>query len=280
MYITYLVVSLPVSYTYINDALIMSFHINTSWLYHYMAVLNILNFLDHYSTHLYLWRDRGRKQGRWDAELQHLQEKLKMANELHDMVGSELSQLVAFSDRESKFENSVLNQLAVSALDKVRTFAHILKGEEKIDSLPEILGKLYYRLKSLERYEIVLIENEQLYIKQNINSKKNKNKFNKDLTNFEKIQVDRILSEWIANVIRHGKPNKIIIGYREAIHKLTIFIWDDNVQFKWNGKAQSGGLGSISWRAKNISASICARSYNKGTFFVLQIKVPVRKLEK
>ena len=271
--------------TYSSDFVMLLTSNDFPWLYHYFSVVSVFHFLYFFSYHLYLWRERGRQQGLNDAEINYLKEKLQMANELHDIVGSQLTQIVAGTEN-SKTEHSSLHQLAVSSLDKVRSFAHILKGEDNPKDLPDLIFDYARRLHGLQRYELKIILNKlEFSLSKNESfcfseaelasfnrtaDDKNEN-ISLNIDNFTLLQIDRILSEWVANVVRHANPEKIGVGYKIRNSTILVFIWQNATAFYWNGSASRGGLSSIAWRCKNLNAQARCRKFQGGAIFLLRM---------
>lgn len=273
IYRRYLPQSLLVLAFYLHDCLVIGYQINTPWLYHYMSIMNVVHFLDHFSFHLYLWRDRGRH----EAEMEHAQTKLRMAHELHDVVGAELSQMVVLSRQiqATDFRDS-LSRLASGALEKIRDFAHILKDEAEVDSLPRILEKLCARLNALHRYEVVYCDNIP-FVNNGLNppasTATGQNKLQSavlTISPFTRMHIERMLSEWSSNVIRHARSAKrLVVGWQERPHKVRIFFSQDANPFQWSGTAESGGLKGLELRAREIGAQLSCRKRHGGALWLL-----------
>lgn len=260
MYIRFHVIAILVGALYVNDALVLGSAVMLPWLYHYLSLVNIVNFFDHYSYQLFLWRERGRQMGESTASVRHLREKLNMAHELHDVVGAQLSQIVALSDASASSEKHAnLNELASSSLEKIRNFAHILKGETETDELPLILEKLADRLKALGRHEVLLhISAAQTGARA--------------LSGDQRHHIERILSEWSSNVIRHARGAKRLeLGCRVRRGRVTVFFYQDAPAFSWRGKADRGGLLSMRRRATAIKADIQCRHVRGGALLIVAI---------
>jgi len=190
------------------------------------------------------------------AALKHLQDKLWLAHDLHDTVGAQLSQICVIAESEKEIPRVHLGVLAHAVLENVRNFAHILKGEEAIDSLRVQLAKLNKGLIALGRYEISLYEpSEEI-----------------DLEALALLHIERILAEWTANIIRHSHARRIAFGARVQNRIILIWFFQDSPAFTWRGKATRGGLKGIGDRAQQIGAQTQIRSRQGGAFFLLRIK--------
>ncbi len=201
-----------------------------------------------------------------------------MAHELHDVVGAELSQIVVLSQQPDSTERNALSSLAASALEKIRDFAHILKGERQVDELPEILSRLTQRLRALRRYEVIYLENpsrvhlrETRHYHEAIRENKNTSRL-LDLSPFMRMHIERILSEWTSNVIRHARTSKqLVVGWQINKKKLRIFFFQDATPFEWRGRAERGGLRSLELRAQELGGTISCRNRHAGAVWLLAI---------
>lgn len=276
-YMIYLILAIPVSLTYINDALLRSYHLNTPWLYHYMSFFNIINFLYHMSYHFYLWKEQEKQL----VNEKLLQQKLNLAHDLHDMVGSELSQVVVASRQLTSGAGETIATLSSDALERVRDFSHILKGQEKYETLSAKIHKTGEKLSALSRYQVFLHGTPfQNLTEKNYSKKIQSNtliqnfiKNESRLDHYSSIQVERILSEWLANTIRHSQSDSIHLLYSHRPGRLRIGIWNNKSSFTWKGAAKRGGLYSIQRRAEFMQARVCSRSWQSGTFFYLSVPV-------
>lgn len=279
MYLRFFMFGIPVGMLYINDALLLSYQINTPFLYHYLGLANAMNFIDHYSYHLYLWRFHGHR----EAQVTHLKEKLRMAHELHDVVGAELAQVVVLSQSaNASTEVGVLAQLAGSSLEKIRNFAHILKGESDAPTVPALLENLHKRLQLLGRFEVQYLANPaDVYLQASRHADKNgTHAFHtsalEKITPFARMHIERILSEWSSNVIRHGKSAKrLVVGWQIKNQKLRIFFFQNAAPFSWRGGADRGGLKSLEQRADEIGGRVFCRERSNGCVFMLVVPLGV-----
>ncbi|GAB4432519.1 MAG: hypothetical protein OHK0011_15400 [Turneriella sp.] len=197
---------------------------------------------------------------RQQEQLRYLQNKLDLANDLHDSVGAKLSQIAVIADSDYIDDTRPLKGLSSSVLENVRNFAHILKGEERVATLKTQLTRLAESLRTLGRYEVTLAMPED----------------DIRLSDITLLNLDRILSEWTANAIRHARATQFALGVRSRRGRLTICFYQNRTPFSWRGKAERGGLRSIATRAQNINASVSVKPYKGGSLFVLRLKPNVQ----
>lgn len=256
-YKIYLIIVIPVTFTYLNDTLIRSYTINTPWMYHYMSIGNVINFLYHFTYQLYLWREYEKSR----AAISLMKQKLDLSDELHDMVGSQLSQLVVISENLKEDLGKQIASMAKDSLEKVRDFSHLLKEEKKVLTLNEVIQNTATRLRRIKRFHVSVIElpeKEKFYLEK--------------LNHYACLQVERILSEWISNLIKHTKSDVITIGFAEnQKEKIRIFIKSNETQFRFHGRAEKGGLFSMQNRASSIGAHIASRPCEDGTILLISL---------
>ncbi|MFO1524658.1 MAG: hypothetical protein U1F16_01655 [Turneriella sp.] len=190
------------------------------------------------------------------AEVKFLQDKLWFAHDLHDTVGSQLAQMSVLAGKTDARSTTHLAELAKGTLENVRNFAHVLKGEQRVDDLNAQLWKLEQSFRALGRYEVNYVADEAPG----------------RVSDLALLHVDRILSEWTANVIRHSGADRVSFGTKSRDKHVRIWFYQNAGGFTWRGEAQSGGLRSIALRAQNIGAEVTVRRRGNGAYFILTVK--------
>ncbi|MBX3723603.1 MAG: hypothetical protein KF713_17290 [Turneriella sp.] len=190
------------------------------------------------------------------AEVKFLQDKLWFAHDLHDTVGSQLAQMSVLAGKTDTRSTTHLAELAKGTLENVRNFAHVLKGEQRVDDLGSQLWKLEQSFRALGRYRVEYVPEEGVG----------------RISDLALLHVERILSEWTANVIRHSGASHVAFGTHSRENFVRIWFYQNAGGFTWRGGAQRGGLRSIAMRAENIGARVTVRRRGKGAYFVLTVK--------
>jgi len=190
------------------------------------------------------------------AEVKFLQDKLWFAHDLHDTVGSQLAQMSVLAGKTDSRSTTHLTELAKGTLENVRNFAHVLKGEQRVDDLNAQLWKLEQSFRALGRYQVSYAAEETP----------------RRVSDLALLHVDRILSEWTANVIRHSGADSVSFGTKSRDNSMRIWFYQNSGGFTWRGKATAGGLRSIAMRAENIGAQVTVRRRGKGAYFILTVK--------
>lgn len=190
------------------------------------------------------------------AEVKFLQDKLWFAQDLHDTVGSQLAQMSVLAGKTDTCSTTHLAELAKGTLENVRNFAHVLKGEQRVDDLNSQLWKLEHSFRALGRYQVNFLAED----------------IPGHVSDLALLHVDRILSEWTANVIRHSCADTVSFGTRSRSNQLRIWFYQNVGGFTWRGQAHKGGLRSIALRAQNIGAHVTVRRRGTGAYFMLTVK--------
>lgn len=198
---------------------------------------------------------------RQQEQLRYLQNKLNLANDLHDAVGSKLAQIVVLAHHKRLDDTRPLQALSTSVLENVRNFAHILKGEEQVATLKRQLESLAHSLQALGRYEVQLVLPEH----------------DIPLSDICLLNIERILSEVSANAIRHAQASQFTLGARTKAGQVTVFFYQNNTPFSWRGQAERGGLKNMATRAANIHAQVQIKSFKRGALFLLRLKCPTQQ---
>ncbi|MFO1526366.1 MAG: hypothetical protein U1F16_10380 [Turneriella sp.] len=190
------------------------------------------------------------------AEVKFLQDKLWFAHDLHDTVGSQLAQMSLLAGKTDERSTTHLAELAKGTLENVRNFAHVLKGEQRVDDLNSQLWKLEQSFRALGRYQVDYTADET----------------RGRVSDLALLHVDRILSEWTANVIRHSGADHVGFGTRSRDNFVRIWFYQNAGGFTWRGAALKGGLRSIALRADNIGAQVAVRRRGAGAYFIITVK--------
>ena len=184
------------------------------------------------------------------------EERYRIARDIHDSVGSDLTHMIARS--RTLTDDSGLHDLARRTLEKIKDIVYLLRNpEDNQQTLSEFMLENADSLRQSRLYTIDTELDSGILIS--------------DLR--ERIHLKRIFSEWLSNTIRHSRPRNIRIVLRQGKRHVYIAVQDDGIGFRWNGKARSNGLGNIAERARLARASVAARPRDKGgTLFVTRIK--------
>lgn len=178
-------------------------------------------------------------------------ERIRVARELHDHVGSMLSTLkVQAGALESRLESKEpgTQQRAtnlITLLDKtsseVRRLSHdmlgselsrfgLLKAMEDLTASIRIAGKLEVELKQ--------------------------NGMDQRLDSSMEMALYRIAQELVSNALKHAEPQKISIGLERSLGRMRLVVADDGIGFDL-GKARAGiGLENVEGRAARIGATV------------------------
>jgi len=175
--------------------------------------------------------------------IQYSNQKMKIAGELHDKIGADLSYLVLEANRlKDQFpEFRDLNLSLKSALESIRDYVYILTSEKDNHQILEAeIDKYLMRLKSSKMIEVdYKISDISEY-----------------LSIDESVHLQRIFSEIMTNVMRHSKPKSLHFKLFKKKTYLGFLIYHDGQPFEWRSWKTSNyngiGLFSIQDRLHKI----------------------------
>ncbi|MCB1309382.1 MAG: hypothetical protein KDK30_14425 [Leptospiraceae bacterium] len=189
-------------------------------------------------------------------------ERNRIAGDLHDWVGSELTGAIMFLEARSRTDGqlqSLVYQLK-EILERLRDLVFFLnRPDEEAYDLHAVIGEYIERLIESGRYT----------------AQKNLQEISLSLA--VSLHAQKIFYEWMANCLRHGDARHFHIRWELRRGKAVLVIQSDGASFSWNGKRTSGmgvGLSSMSQRARQIGARVRSVAIPDGTLFVLTVPVP------
>ncbi len=175
--------------------------------------------------------------------IQYSNQKMKIAVELHDKIGADLSYLVLEANRlKDQFpEFKDLNLSLKSALESIRDYVYILTSEKDNHQILEAeIDKYLLRLKSSKMIEVDYKLTD----------------ISECLTMDESVHLQRIFSEIMTNVMRHSKPKYLHFLLFKKKAYLGFLIYHDGQPFEWRSWKDSNyigmGLSSIQDRLHKI----------------------------
>lgn len=175
--------------------------------------------------------------------IQYSNQKMKIAGELHDKIGADLSYLVleATKLKEQFPEFKDLNLSLKSTLESIRDYVYMLTSEkDNHQILEEEIDKYFSRLKSSKIIEVEY----------------NLSEISDYLSIDESLHIHRIFSEIMINVMRHSKPKFLHFLLFKKKAYLGFLIYHDGQPFEWrswkNSNYNGMGLSSIQDRLQKI----------------------------
>lgn len=252
--------------TYICDLSIRAYWSNLPFLYHYASLFNVLQFLVLYSLTLFAYKESNLR-----MQIAHLNERKKITHELHDSVAANLNEIKMFfsGHRPNSAEISEIEKLASESLESIRdlvSYNSKLSAGDK--PLSEMILARSERLEKTGMYRV-------------LTDIKQSTKHDPWIV----YHIDRILSEWISNVVRHSKPDTIRIALKERDSSgLTVCILDNGkgirqrfpVSEKTSGQK---GLLHIGDRSQKMNAVTRALRFKDFNAFIIRLPA-INKLKK
>ncbi|MFZ1520315.1 MAG: two-component regulator propeller domain-containing protein [Ignavibacteriaceae bacterium] len=192
----------------------------------------------------------------------------RIASDLHDEIGSNLSSITLLSsimmnkveeNPEIKKQMLDINFAAKSSTESIRDIIWFINPtSDKLSSLfSRIKETTNFMLSGLD-YKLILCEVNQ------------DEKINPEL----KRNLYLIYKETLNNIVKHSAAKNVMIDFSRNQNKLKVFIKDDGIGFDQNSIKEGNGLKNIKARAEQISASIeIISSEKKGTAVNLEVVI-------
>jgi len=187
-------------------------------------------------------------------------EKLRISEELHDDIGSKLSNLNQFVSDKEIFSKGTSRKIE-SIINDVRSISHKL-SPNKIT---------FFSFK--EQIENVV---EEALFNTNIEYTLHFNNEFMFLIESQKLNIYRIIQEFLHNAIKHSKATIIEIELSKLENNLILSIEDNGVGFVVEEKKSGLGLINIQRRVDYLHGKIELSSVlNKGTFALVSIPISI-----
>jgi signal transduction histidine kinase len=182
-------------------------------------------------------------------ELAVLQERNRLARELHDSVTQSLHSLILMAEAGQRLVSS-------GEIERARGYL-IRLGEISQQALKE-MRLLVYELRPLELRGVGLVD----ALQQRLDSVERRSGVEvklivgKDLEVPVSVEEDlfRIAMEALNNALKHANPTKVTVSLMKEIHRekpcYQIEVVDDGIGFDLNSKTGKGGLGLVSMKER------------------------------
>lgn len=196
------------------------------------------------------------------ARLKLTHDRMELSRELHDVLGSDLGEIVIHAEshaadgRDAAGSNAVAF-LARRSLAHLRDIVRLLKvNADEIEPLHVYMQQYVDRLRLTGRFRVdARLESVAL-------------------PDYLNLQAQRIFLEWMANVVRHARAGEITTALRRRRGRLALYVIDDGVEFNWNGERTGSGLAHIADRARGLHARVRCRRIRGRNCFVCRMPLP------
>jgi len=203
------------------------------------------------------------------------EERLRIARDLHDNIGAQLTFIISSIDNAKYIINSndtKLTERFSHISDFARNAMTQLRGTIWVLNKPEIsIRDLENRI--LNFIEKAKISDMQVAFKYKIN-----NTNNYKLTMNQGISIFRILQEAVSNAIKHASASSIVLSVFEKREQVIFSLIDNGHGFLIEEVTLGEGLKNMKERAKSIDANLeIISSPEKGTQLILGIPVSLMR---
>jgi signal transduction histidine kinase len=196
---------------------------------------------------------------RRDYERELAQQRIRIARDVHDSVGSDLTNLILHTSGAKSGEILYAHQLAKRVFEKMKDVVSFLQGDDgNEENTGTFIAEYVERLNFTGKFQATLQTT--------------------GYTPLDDVRLNvhfrRIFCEWMSNTLRHSKPDKIDIILRSRDNMCYLLIRDNGHGFRWNGQSMYSGLGNISDRVQHMRGKTFSRKWESagtgGTLFFLK----------
>lgn len=250
-----IVVAVPiVLFSYVSDLFLRLYWNDWVFLYHYVALFNVLQFLVLYSLTLFAFKEAA---NRWRLRL--AEQRLLLSRELHDSIGADIHEISVHAGHLGSDSAA-----AKSIQTLTRNVIHEMSEIVEFMRMPSSPSDAFYL--HIERVSDRLANSGVCEVQASIS----------DFTlpsDFQEFQMKRIFSEWITNVLRHSQPSMLRIRWNKRRRACSLIIADNGTGLSWTGQAMGSGLANIARRAQSMRGSV--RSFMMQSVNVFVCRVPL-----
>ncbi|MCR9145105.1 MAG: histidine kinase [bacterium] len=277
------------------DAALRFYLHNYSWVFQYTVIGNIIHFFNVSVDTLFAWKLRAEGYRKQVGE-----ERVRIAREVHDTVGSHLTEIVLQSeslqgnsggDLEGDSQGvqekaAIVRSLARSSLERIRDIVGMLSSIDKdgdqnreVESLEEYIRSHADRIRNLERYTVELDladpgAQSKRESRQDAQPARN-SKTASAVPSFEQtMHLKRIYAEWMSNVLRHSRPRDLRIALVTRAGWASLRVVDDGTGIAWRGERLHSGLANIAERVEILGGRVRSFRFARGNVFLC--RVPLR----
>jgi len=186
------------------------------------------------------------------------QERTRIAKDLHDGVGQQITLLKMKAQNSDQTELSVL---AHNALEEVRSISR--------DLYPVTLAKIGLK-ESLEKLLLDIDEETDLFVSVEIDD------VNAHFNEIDSLNVYRFIQEAVSNVLKHAQAKTLIVNILKQSDAIHILIKDNGEGFDISDKNKQNSLGlkTMQERINILNGSVALKSKKgEGTSVIVQIPV-------
>ena len=205
-----------------------------------------------------------REKRRHEAERHVHEERVRIARDLHDDVGTGLAKIVimaenAAADQDNESIRSIADT-AQQVIDSVRSIVWVMKSND--DRLAATIGYIQSKVADLMSDKGISFSYDELLTKEHL---------------IDAIAMRNIVlstKEIATNIVRHSQASSVSMFVRDTHGALTVELRDNGIGFDPSRSHRGSGLLNIRERMMEIGGRVEISSSNEGTRFVLS--VPLR----
>lgn len=203
-----------------------------------------------------------------ELERKTSEEKLRIARELHDNIGSQLTFIISSLDnltygaKEDKILNKLnrLSSFSRETLNELRNTIWAMKNEDGD------LSQLLLKLSELKHQVNSHIDNLNMKINSEISKPVS-------LTSAQMLNLYRIVQEAVQNSIKHAHADKIIVNFSDEDSGFLMEIKDNGNGFDLYNANHGNGLKNMEYRCTEAGCGFEIKSNDHGTTITCSLKI-------
>ncbi len=196
------------------------------------------------------------------AERRLSEERESVSRDLHDAIGSEM--IFFMNEIRELPENQrfirIEKQKIINMLSRIRiqlgNIVYMMQQSRDFRLSDEIKSHIK-RLQSINQFTIDAAVSDE----------------DSAIDHLRTINIYKIFTEWMTNIIRHSRSDKVIIRYCIRKNNIILCIINNGIPFSWKGLPQGTGLAGISERTRLMNGKVRCMVRNNRSFFLLKIPV-------
>lgn len=191
-----------------------------------------------------------------------LTERGRISQDIHDMVGAELTTLLWNLDK-TPGSLLTLKQRLRNTLIQVQDTVYLLKLRDNFSD--SLISRMQNFLKNIDHIKINFTYTDGIL----------------SLGEKEAINIYKIFLEWMSNVLRHSRPTEVTVKLRIINGNCTLCVQDDGKGIQWRFPSETdstrsdsdrNGLSNIAFRARQIDARLRAFAFKKANVFIVSLR--------
>ena len=205
----------------------------------------------------------------------NMDERTRLAANLHDDIGSTLSSISIYSEAAKNNLHQNNQEKVIELVDKIGenardTMTHMSDIVWAINPMNDQGGRLFNKIESLASS---ILSSKNIEFQFTIDNELNGINFSMPVRQ----NLFLLFKEAINNCAKYSNAKKVSVSFSKINNTIFLEIKDNGIGFNLNGTQQGNGLRNMQSRAKELLGSITLESSDKGT--IIKLTVPIKDFQ-